>query len=160
MPLISAKDFTFHYVSILMRQRSRTVQRSGQLYIPLCLYFNTGIRTSSHRSKRLYIPLCLYFNRSDTGSDADDDYFTFHYVSILIFIPQEVQRSVLQLYIPLCLYFNMPSCSASSTAVFLYIPLCLYFNQTRALLQINRQDFTFHYVSILIKRNARWLKYD
>ena len=58
----------------------------GRLYIPLCLYFNcSGIRTV-YSSEQLYIPLCLYFNQlMATYIKSAENFFTFHYVSILIF---------------------------------------------------------------------------
>ena len=55
-----------------------------KLYIPLCLYFNLREPVIEVLEKKLYIPLCLYFNGNCGASSATGDYFTFHYVSILI----------------------------------------------------------------------------
>ena len=122
----------------------------------------------------LYIPLCFYFNQSDSRKILKRYlYFTFHYVSISIFLTAScIARSVsftfhyvsisincasnhfigdVLLYIPLCFYFNRIFLSLPRTGYRLYIPLCFYFN---AKMTVNPNPcpsfFTFHYVSISI----------
>ena len=55
---------------------------------------------------QLYIPLCLYFNSGTTISVRRFSSFTFHYVSILMNSLSDHRAPVECLYIPLCLYFN------------------------------------------------------
>ena len=92
-------EFTFHYVSILMK-------------IPYWLY--TFL-------KPIYIPLCLYFNDYTNPSLNSLFLFTFHYVSILITTRYSIWYFCTFIYIPLCLYFN-PS-SPSLFIFFLFHPL-------------------------------------
>ena len=57
-----------------------------------------------------------------------------------------------QVYIPLCLYFNVGGIGRHARFKLLYIPLCLYFNCSTNVIPDCTITFTFHYVSILIKR--------
>ena len=143
-------SFTFHYVSILMMNSTKSEQwLSGFTfhYVSILMWASKRIRAQ----------------RSD---------FTFHYVSILISNPYSSSAGCFQLYIPLCLYFNMPlkvplhqradlyiplclyfnkrTISKWKCEDRLYIPLCLYFNLSAGLNCIEYSNFTFHYVSILI----------
>ena len=56
----------------------------GEVYIPLCLYFNSFQNFHALSSCLVYIPLCLYFNKRGSTWSYYFDLFTFHYVSILI----------------------------------------------------------------------------
>ena len=79
--------FTFHYVSILMKNMGVLSSELSSIYIPLCLYFNE-IHPDIYiiMDIDIYIPLCLYFNlKSWVAKRKRDEIFTFHYVSILIF---------------------------------------------------------------------------
>ena len=80
------------------------------------------------RRYQLYIPLCLYFNQC----------------------PAPCSQLPAHLYIPLCLYFNLCIVAFASLNVILYIPLCLYFNPLGTVSAHIFNNFTFHYVSILI----------
>ena len=63
-------DFTFHYVSILIRDAVCSSAPVIRLYIPLCLYFNLYTVQKERGISNLYIPLCLYFNRIDKVAQA------------------------------------------------------------------------------------------
>ena len=147
------------------------------LYIPLCLYFNEEHQSDLLPILPLYIPLCLYFNPDPMSQRRYVQYFTFHYVSILI------QTESLQFLHNFFFTFHYVSIligrsCARSTWIFsftfhyvsilincillcvepcfhLYIPLCLYFNQCTHPESSRRFFFTFHYVSILIRNLSR-----
>ena len=78
-------EFTFHYVSILIRSVYRGKDKGGRIYIPLCLYFNYQPESGSLTFHQIYIPLCLYFNDN----------------------PEPFVIGCKSIYIPLCLYFNV-----------------------------------------------------
>ena len=80
-------EFTFHYVSILIRSVYRGKDKGGRIYIPLCLYFNYQPESGSLTFHQIYIPLCLYFNDN----------------------PEPFVIGCKSIYIPLCLYFNVES---------------------------------------------------
>ena len=80
---IGARKFTFHYVSILMRE-SRNLPRALKQF-------------TFH-----YVSILITSSQTFDKSRA---LFTFHYVSILIPIPL-LLPIIINIYIPLCLYFN------------------------------------------------------
>ena len=130
--------FTFHYVSILIEKISMC-QCAGPIYIPLYFYFNDRLMIA-------YI--------SDISPHHS---FTFHHVSILIWIPENFNYAVndntpssILLYVPLCFHFNRVPSRLFQCFYDLYIPLCLYFNRTGRYTFRLPASFTFHYVSILI----------
>ena len=120
--------FTFHYVSISTTGRSkeevsqynlhstmylfqrnhyRNRRRRNIIYIPLCIYFNSGRQLSKISRIIIYIPLCIYFNQISSY---------ICYIAIII-------------YIPLCIYFNQMPPYMPGTVITIYIPLCIYFNR-------------------------------
>ena len=61
------------------------------------------------------------------------------------------------IYIPLCLYFNDTIRQQVFAEIEIYIPLCLYFNYTAASGSWSiTEEFTFHYVSILIRTTSAY----
>ena len=81
----------------------------------------------------------------------EESKFTFHYVSILISVSfNKIPKNKI-IYIPLCLYFNQHREQKHRGLEHIYIPLCLYFNRYQQGDKANREQFTFHYVSILMK---------
>ena len=52
------------------------------IYIPLCIYFNTSGKEKFLDPHKIYIPLCIYFNLGSIFRTITCDKFTFHYVSI------------------------------------------------------------------------------
>ena len=96
-------DFTFHYVSIPINWPVRVFFQRTVIYIPLCFYFNL----KSGRGldfNLLYIPLYLYFNSSWNFSSNSCTTFTFHYVSILMFVPTSAPSSVARLHAIMSLF--------------------------------------------------------
>ena len=77
--------FTFHYVSILILGLFSRFCHTGNFtfhYVSILIYIRIG---SCPFLFSLYIPLCLYFNLSCNDSCVHPvSSFTFHYVSILI----------------------------------------------------------------------------
>ena len=87
--------FTFQYVSILIRILCGDciIKR---IYIPICFYFNFHINMTEPLLNQIYIPICFYFNYIFINSNHPFVLFTFQYVSILIFLPQEFLSSAEQ----------------------------------------------------------------
>ena len=75
--------FTFHYVTILIREVNRR-SKSGYIYIPLCYYSNIKRVKTRVLDILIYIPLCYYSNDVFSDSFRALSRFTFHYVTILI----------------------------------------------------------------------------
>ena len=120
--------FTFHYVSILISSPRAVVIALSQVYIPLCLYFNSSARLHGRISLKFtfhYVSILISF--VITPSEAVRK-FTFHYVSILM-----VARSV---HPPSLLPFT-----------FHYVSILMCGGACHVYLSLM---FTFHYVSILI----------
>ena len=88
------------------------------IYIPLCLYFNFIRNFSLIKWSKFtfhYVSILIYVLTLTRQAES----FTFHYVSILIKSNYNY-RSLIAIYIPLCLYFN-PS-SPSLFIFFLFHP--------------------------------------
>ena len=95
------------------------------IFIPLCIYFNAICSISSPGRIAIYIPLCIYFNLFQFSISNLFQKFTFHYVSISTWQPDQ-----------------------KTTLLFIYIPLCIYFNILNSFHVSTHFVFTFHYVSI------------
>ena len=95
----------------------------------------------------LYIPLCFYSNRIGERYPSLIAFFTFHYVSILIW---QSLRYLSKWGTFTFHYFNYDLHFFFRSAHVIYIPLCLYFNLGTSLFGSPWAAFTFHYVSILI----------
>ena len=151
------------------------------IYIPLCIYFNTQSRKSS---TKVLVFTFHYVSISTFGFDfmrISWRTFTFHYVSIStrrisimirsipIYIPLCIyfNRSVTtfvygcsHIYIPLCIYFNLIALFSRQAVKCIYIPLCIYFNPEYQPHNQSYQSFTFHYVSIsTLSRAILWFLY-
>ena len=119
----------------------------GDVYIPLCLYFNKWRISSVRLGSSVYIPLCLYFNDNGMVDVTICLKFTFHYVSILIRIWYWC-FSAFGVYIPLCLYFNQRRNFFYKRRSAVYIPLCLYFNKYLTVSSLGVQ-FSLHSIMSL-----------
>ena len=76
---------------------------------------------------RIYIPLCFYYIVYPPIYLKENDWFTFHYVSITspdgrleAWIPE-------QIYIPLCFYYISRHARIFAYYTEIYIPLCFYY---------------------------------
>ena len=145
--------FTFHYVSILIADADDSDRSGESVYIPLCLYFNQDPPSWKGEVHKIYIPLCLYFNWEQFRDHADQGReFTFHYVSILIYLRRIAYRRNKLFtfhYVSILIDTRQGSVQRSLSV---YIPLCLYFNEIPQAFHNWPSSFTFHYVSILISR--------
>ena len=91
----SCTTFTFHYVSILIWQSLRYLSKWGTFTFH---YFNYDLHFFFRSAHVIYIPLCLYFNVSAKSHYQAVSSFTFHYVSILMFVPTSAPSSVARLH--------------------------------------------------------------
>ena len=106
-----------------------------RIYIPICFYFNDCDIYPIITKRYIYIPICFYFNSDKNCVITKWWKFTFQYVSILIFLPQEFLSSAEQF-------------------TFQYVSILI---NRFDFFEFHRVLFTFQYVSILIHRpNSRF----
>ena len=120
------------------------------LYIPLCLYFNQ--HGKMHKKAYNFFTfhyVSILINMEDLIIDCFAG-FTFHYVSILIFgadVRKAAGKNFTFHYVSILMCVRMYNRRLIRS---LYIPLCLYFNYFHRDSGCWWDYFTFHYVSILI----------
>ena len=139
-------QFTFHYASTLSFLFTPEELQERNLHSTMLLLYLFAVSPKSTRIK-IYIPLCFYFIGGATGTDNNNEKFTFHYASTLsgvsrlcINTPQHLHSTMLLLYlISLCRSLNLvvftfhyastlSKQQQSQTLIEnIYIPLCFYF---------------------------------
>ena len=119
-------EFTFHYVYIYI-PGGKSVQKSYDIYIPLCLYLYKSIITAERSNINLHSTMFIF-----------------------ILYNCESESSTIFIYIPLCLYLYSVKWYKYVELYNIYIPLCLYLYVVTFMKSSNLTLFTFHYVYIYI----------